>query len=84
MNLPKLNGHAWGIIQGIMIAAITGLITMYGTTASLSAKFDMLCTQVSKLEGRIDKVGDSLVEHIIGFHAMKEKKDAREKASIGK
>lgn len=42
-----MNGKLWDIGKAIIIAAIVGLITMYGTVGKLTVKFDMLRDQVS-------------------------------------
>ncbi len=49
-----MNGKLWDISKAIIIAAIVGLIAMYGTVGKLDAKFDMLRDQVSVITGTLN------------------------------
>ena len=70
-----MNGKLWDIGKSIIVAAIVGLIVMYGTVGKLTVKFDMLYAQVSSLAGVVNG-------HITNYtihtpHRATEKSDKR-------
>ncbi len=46
-----MNGKLWDIGKSIIVAAIVGVIVMYGTVGKLTVQFDMLKDQVSVITG---------------------------------
>ena len=70
-----MNGKLWDIGRTLVIAAIVGLITMYGTVGKLTVKFDMLYAQVSALAGVVDSHITNYTIHVP--HRATEKSDKR-------
>ena len=62
---PSNNLISWiRIAEGIAIAVVTGLVTMYGTTAKLEVKFEMLEKQVNMVKIDVLHVQDLVFQHI--------------------
>lgn len=56
------------IAEGVAIAVITGLITMYGTTSKLEVKFEMLEKQVGQVKADVQYVQNLIFQHIQKGH----------------
>ncbi len=61
----KLNGTVAHIIEALVIAAITGLVIMYGTVSSVSTELKIMGNQVNGLGIKIDNVQKMVVDHIM-------------------
>ena len=61
----QLKEKWWGLAQAIVVAALTGLITIYGTTAKLQAGFEGLCVRMDRVEKQMDKTIELFVQHMI-------------------
>lgn len=71
-----MNGKLWEVGRSIIVAAIVGLIVMYGTVGKLGVKFDMLYAQVSSLTGIVNG-------HITNYEIHVPHKDFEAGKSIG-
>ena len=50
-----MNGKLWDVGKPLIVAAVVGLITMYGTSAKLTVRFEMLHEQVRDLTATVNK-----------------------------
>ncbi len=72
-----MNGKLWEIIRSLVVAAVIGIVVMYGTVAKISAKVDMVEWKVDDVRNQLFILTGLFHQHVIDYSIHVPHKDLR-------